>query len=184
MQRRRFFVFVGQLQFHHTENTGIHKKSGQLVHDLFVGSLCAAGGAVLVSGGKLFKRIALVPRHHPSAVHADGVSFFKEELFLSAELVKGSLHRIGTNTVPENIGIVPTIVTGNILACFLAVLVLYGRIERNTAAVLPCESQILSGSFFGTVLLGGIFDNDLLRSCRNCCRAMQCHGRLCTHPEI
>ena len=25
MQRRRFFVFVGQLQFHHTENTGIHQ---------------------------------------------------------------------------------------------------------------------------------------------------------------
>lgn len=35
MQRRRFFVFVGQLQFHHTENTGIHKKSGQLFYHSF-----------------------------------------------------------------------------------------------------------------------------------------------------
>ena len=72
------------------------------------------------------------------------------------------MHRIGTNTVPENIRIVPTVVTGNIFARFLAVLVLYGGIERNTAAVLPCKSQILGGSFFGAVLLGGIFGNDFL----------------------
>ena len=126
----------------------------------FISSLCAAGGAVLISGGKLFKRITLVPRHHPSAVHTDGVSLFKEKLFLAAELVKGGLHRIGTNTVPENIRIVQAIVTGNILARFLAVLVMYGRIERNTAAVLFCNRQIFGGSFFGAVLFGSVFGND------------------------
>ena len=154
-----FFVFLGQLQFHHTNNTGIYKKSGQLVHDLFVGSLGAAGAAVLVSGGKLFKRITLVLWHHTSAVHADGISLFKEELFLAAEFVKSRLYSIGTNTVPENVRIVPAIVTGNIFDRFLAVLVLHGRIERNTAAVSSCKGQILGSGFFGAVLLGGIFGN-------------------------
>lgn len=77
------------------------------------------------------------------------------------ELVKSGLHSIGTNTVPKNLRIVPAIVTGDILARFLAVLVLHGRIERNTAAVLSCKGQILGGGFFGAVLLGGIFSNDL-----------------------
>src|SRR5699024_359874 len=104
----------------------------------------------------------LVPRHHPSAVHADGISLFKEILFLSAELVKGGLHRIGTNTVPENVRIVPAIVTGDVLARFLAVLVLHDGVKRNTAAVLSCKSQILGGSFYGTILLGGILVNDFL----------------------
>lgn len=85
---------------------------------------------------------------------------FKVSLFLVTELVKGSLHRIGTNTVPENVRIVPAIVTGNILARFLAVLVLYGGVKRNTIAVLSCKGQILGGSFFGAVLLGGVFGND------------------------
>ena len=31
MQRRRFFIFLDQLQFHSTENTGIHQASRQLV---------------------------------------------------------------------------------------------------------------------------------------------------------
>ena len=85
---------------------------------------------------------------------------FQGKLFLAAELVKSSLHRIGTNTIPENVRIVPIIITGDILARFLAVLVLNGRIERNTAAVLSCKGQILGSSFFGTVLLGSIFGND------------------------
>lgn len=54
-----------------------------------------------------------------------------------AELGKGCLHFFCTDTVPENVRIIPAIVTGNILACFLAVLVLHGRIERNTVAVVP-----------------------------------------------
>ena len=44
-----FFVFIGLLQFPRSGNTGIHRKSGQLVHGLFVSSLCATGAAVLVS---------------------------------------------------------------------------------------------------------------------------------------
>ena len=84
------------------ERTFSNQKLCQLVHRFPVSSFRTAGAAIFVSGGKLFNRITLVPRHHPSAIHADGIAFFKEELFLSAELVKSSLHSIGTNAVPKN----------------------------------------------------------------------------------
>ena len=53
----------------------------------------------------LLKRITLVSRLYSSTVHTDGVSLFKEELFLAAEIVNGNLYRLGTNTVSENIRI-------------------------------------------------------------------------------
>ena len=134
----------------------------QLVQSFLVSSLRTAGCAALEHDSKIFKGGAFLPWADTSAGHADRITLFKVSLFLVTELVKGSLHRIGTNTVPENVRIVPAIVTGNILARFLAVLILHRRIERNTTAVLSCNGQILGGSFFGAVLLGGVFGNDFL----------------------
>ena len=45
-----FFVFVGQLQLPHTENTGLQQKSRHLFYHSFVKTLCAAGAAILVVG--------------------------------------------------------------------------------------------------------------------------------------
>ena len=71
-----------------------------------------------------------VDTEHIHAVDAD------EAVAYAAGLIKSSLHLFCLYAVPEDVGVVPSIIKSNIFARFLAVLVLHGRIKRNTAAVL------------------------------------------------
>ena len=123
---------------------------GQFVHDFFVSLFCAAGDRVLIVG-----------------CHADSVSHFKEVLLYVIELVKSGSHHIATDAVSEDVRIVPTVITGNVLARFFAVLVLRGVIEWSTVTVLSRKRQIFGCCFFGAVLFSGILGNDW-RFCQNC----------------
>ena len=56
-----FFVYLVHLEFHHTENTGIHQMSGQLVQSFLISSFCTAGCATLKHDRQIFKGGAFLP---------------------------------------------------------------------------------------------------------------------------
>ena len=56
------------------------------------------------------------------AGHADCQPLFKQGLFPVVQLIKSSLHLFCLYAVPEDVGVVPSIIKSNIFARFLAVL--------------------------------------------------------------
>ena len=94
------------------------------------------------------------------AGHADCQPLFKQGLFPVVQLSKCPLYLFCLYAVPENIGIIPSIVKGYILACFLAVLVRY--IERLLIADTTNNFQIFFRKGNITVVFWGKFADCIL----------------------
>ena len=87
------------------------------------------------------------------AGHADCQPLFKQGLFPVVQLIKSSLHLFCLYAVPEDVGVVPSIIKSNIFARFLAVLICH--IEWLLIADTSNNSQIFFRKGKVTVILFG-----------------------------
>ena len=134
-----------------------NQKFCQLVHRFSVSPFCTAGCAALKHNCQFFKGGAVLPRADSPTGHTDCKTLFKQGLLSVIQFLKCPLHLLSLYAVPENVGIVPSIINGNILARFLAILVCY--IERLLIADATDYFQVFfRKGKITVVLLGKLID--------------------------